>query len=174
MAETEDDKTEELFLPFDFFEEEKKEEEKKLKELYASLPGFAKPKNDNEKLLELQRQYRQEGKQTLDRFYSISKKIAFCFIEKIGRKNRHIRTLSKEDKEQKAEDAATYLIEKILEDKFFVIKENAPAYIYLRVLFECYYQRKIDKIIDFVSFSVQDVHRMATYCGLDLWGDYNA
>ncbi len=138
-----------LFLPFDFLREE---EEKKQKELEA-MPHFENPSNDNECLLEFQYQYKVNGKQeALSYFYQRAVDVCKKFINHSARKNKHLKLLSESEREEKAEDAANYIVEKYLSEKYWFIKSNVPGYLFLRVLKELFYQSKADKIVDFVDW----------------------
>lgn len=56
--------------------------------------------------------------------------------------------LAEERKEEKAHNAAAYIVTQFLERPGFALKSPA-AYVYLRVLHELYYRRKADAIIEF-------------------------
>ena len=138
-------------LPFDFWEEEKKEAAKRQQEQKEGLPHFLEPRNDNEYLLECQWQYKHGDKSALDRMYKRSTVICLRFINAIGQKNQHVRRYTYEEKKLKAEDAATYIIEQYIKRPEFVITKNYPGYLFLRITHEIYYQREVDKIVDFVD-----------------------
>lgn len=138
-------------LPFDFWETEKEEAEKKLKEQTDALPYFPEPKNDNEFLLECQWEYRHGDRKALVRMYQRARTLSLKFINAIAQKNRHVRALTWETKKIKAEDAATYMIEQYIKRADFAITKNFPGYLFLRVAHELYYIRKVDKVVDFVD-----------------------
>lgn len=138
-------------LPFDFWEEEKKEAAEKQQEATARLPHFEAPANDNEYLLECQWQFKHGDRQTLVKMYKRSRTICLKFINAIGQKNKHVKALSWEAKKIKAEDAATYVIEQYIKRPDFAIVKNYPGYLFLRVAHEIYYMRKVDHIVDFVD-----------------------
>ena len=138
-------------LPFDFWEEEKKQEAEKLQDQNAKLPHFLEPKNDNEYLLECQWQFKHGDRQALVKMYKRSRTICLKFINAIGQKNKHVKALSWEAKKIKAEDAATYVIEQYIKRPDFAIVKNYPGYLFLRVAHEIYYMRKVDHIVDFVD-----------------------
>lgn len=138
-------------LPFDFWETEKEEAEKKLKEQTDALPHFPEPKNDNEFLLECQYEYRHGDKKALVRMYQRAKTLSLKFINAIAQKNKHVRSLPWENKKIKAEDAATYMIEQYIKRADFAVTKNFPGYLFLRVAHELYYRRKVDKVVDFVD-----------------------
>ncbi len=138
-------------LGFDFWEEEKKQEAERLQDQNASLPHFSVPKNDNEFLLECQWQYKHGDESALVRIYKRSKTLSLKFINAIGQKNKHVRVLSWDTKKIKAEDAATYIIEQYMKRADFAVVKNFPGYLFLRVVHELYYMRKVDHLVDFVD-----------------------
>ena len=138
-------------LGFDFWEEEKKQKAEKLQDQNASLPHFPEPKNDNEYLLECQWKYKHGDMSALDNLYKRSKTLSLKFINAIGQKNQHVRALSWESKKIKAEDAATYCIEQYMKRQDFAIEKNFPGYLFLRVVHELFYMRKVDHLVDFVD-----------------------
>lgn len=151
---------EQQMLPFDFVEEEQKQVEKDQEtarqETEANrkkLPQFPQPKNDKERLLQLQYEYRNGRPEAINEFYKISVEVCFKFINAIGKENRHVRNLSWSEKQQKAHDAASYLIAQYLRRPEFAITKNVPGYLYLRVQKELFYQRHVDKIVDFVDLA---------------------
>lgn len=138
-------------LPFDFWEEEKREAVERQQEQADNLPHFETPKNDNEYLLELQWQYKHGDKDALVKMYNHSRQVCLKFINAIGQKNRHVAELTWESKKIKAEDSATYLIERYIKLPDFAITKNFPGYLFLRVVHELYYMRKVDKIVNYVD-----------------------
>ena len=138
-------------LPFDFWEEEKKEEAQRTQEVINNLPHFEAPANDNEYLLECQWQFKHGDKKALVKMYNRSRTICLKFINAIGQKNRHVKSLTWEAKKIKAEDAATYVIEQYIKRPDFAITKNYPGYLFLRIAHELYYMRKVDMIVNFVD-----------------------
>ena len=138
-------------LPFDFWEEEKKEAEKLQEERKNNLPHYPAPKNDNEYLLECQWQYKNGDKAALVKMYKRSRTLGLKFINAIGQKNGHVRALTYEAKKIKAEDAATYIIEQYIKRPDFIITKNYPGYLFLRIAHELFYRREVDKVVDFVD-----------------------
>lgn len=55
-------------------------------------------------------------------------------------------------KEEKAHNAITYIIARYLRVKDFAITESFTGYLFLRIKHELFYQRKVDKIVDFVDW----------------------
>lgn len=138
-------------LPFDFWEEERKEEEDRRNQIVENLPHFQNPTNDNEYLLECQWKYKHGDRNQLIQIYNKSRLISMKFINTISKKNKHVRALSLEQKKIKAEDAATSVIEQYMKKPDFVITKNFPGYLFLRVIHELFYQRNVDRIVDYVD-----------------------
>lgn len=129
-------------LEFDF-EELKKQVE---------LPYFENPKNENEQLLNYQYEYRiNNNKNALSKMYILSLPIAGKFITDKVKTSRNLRNLSMEEREEKAHNAATYVVESFLLDEDFFIKKSFTGVIYLRVLHELFYKTKASVNISFVD-----------------------
>ena len=165
-------------LPFDFWEEEKKEAEEKQKQAAAmllqaadSLPHYPEPKNDNEKLLQWQWEFKHGDQKALIKIYNLSVQICRKFINAIGQQNPHVSELTWSDKKSKAEDAATYLIERYIKIPNFAITKNYPGYLFLRVLHELYYRRKADKIQRYIDI-MQCFKESADAENPELWTHY--
>ena len=142
-----------LVLPFDFWEEEKEEEEKRIQNVADGLPHYENPANDNEYLLEAQWQFKHGDQSQLVKIYDRSRQLCLKFINMNSNKNKHIRGLNLNQKKDKAEDAATYIIEQYMKRPDFAINKNFPGYLYLRVLHELFYRRHVDRIVDFVDLA---------------------
>lgn len=122
-------------------------------DLPFELPYFDTPKSDNQRLLNYQYEYKIKGDTAaINRMYALGCKIALKFINTHARKNTHIAHMSDDKKEEKAHNAITYIIERYLRVKGFLIRESFTSYLYLRVQHELFYQRKVDKIVDFVDW----------------------
>lgn len=116
------------------------------------LPYFENPKNDNERLLNYQYAYMtQDDKNALNAMYKEGKKIALKYIAAKAKKNKHIAALCMSDREEKAHNAITYIIEQYIKRADFAINDSFMAYLYLRIQHELFYQRKVDKIVSFVD-----------------------
>src|SRR5574344_29933 len=119
----------------------------------ADLPYFDTPKSDNQRLLNYQYEYKIKGDTAaINRMYALGCKIALNSINAQSGKNPHIAHMSDDKKEEKAHNAITYIIERYLRVKGFLIRESFTSYLYLRVQHELFYQRKVDKIVDFVDW----------------------
>ena len=133
-------------LEFDFGELPKEEAQK------PALPCFENPKCDNERLLNFQYAYKENGdRNALNSMYELGYKIALKYISAKAKKNRHIAALCIDDREEKAHNAITYIIEQYIKRADFAITDSFTAYLYLRIQHELFYQRKVDKIVSFVD-----------------------
>lgn len=134
-------------LEFDFDELPKEAEKPK-----PALPHYDQPQNDNERLLNYQWAYKENGDNSaLNAMYALGYTIAMKYISAKAKKNRHIAELCRSDREEKAHNAITYIIARYLRDKDFVIIRSFTGYLYLRIQHELYYYRKVDKIVSFVD-----------------------
>lgn len=117
------------------------------------LPYYSEPKNDNEKLLNWQYEYRIKGdEKALNKMYRLGETIALRYINSIAKNNKAVAKLAQYDKEEKAHNAITYMIARYLRVKDFAITDSFTGYLYLRIKHELFYQRKVDKIVDFVDW----------------------
>lgn len=118
----------------------------------GQLRWFSDPRSDNQKLMSWQYEYKTNGSQeALGEIYKLCRTIAAKFINTIAKKNRKVKELSAFDKEAKATDAATYIVQQMITRPDFAITKSWTGYLYLRVEFELYYRRKVDKMVDFVD-----------------------
>lgn len=118
----------------------------------VELRWYSDPRSDNQKLMSLQYEYRNEHNQeALVTMYEILRTIAAKYINTIAKKNKRVENLSQFDKESKATNAATYMVEQFILRDDFVITKSFTGYLYLRVEYELYYHRKVDGIVDFVD-----------------------
>lgn len=121
----------------------------------VELRWYSDPRTDNQKLMSLQYEYRNEGnKEALEPIYKILKTIAAKYINTIAMKNKRVKNLSQFDKECKAANAASYMVEQLMLRPEFVVNKSFTGYLYKRVEFECFYHRKVDKIVDFVDLDL--------------------
>lgn len=117
----------------------------------ASLKYYTTPKSDNQKLMNLQWEYRHGDAEAIDQMYESLVEIGKKFIGAIGKRNKHVRRLSTEDRDIKSRDAATYMIEQMITRPDFFITKNIPGYLFLRIEHELFYRTKADEIVDFVD-----------------------
>ena len=138
--------TQPVQLEFDFGELPTEEAPK------PALPHFDTPASDNEKLLNYKYAYReQDDARALNQMYKLGYRIALKFINAKAKKNKHIAALCMDDREEKAHNAITYIIEQYIKRADFAITDSFTAYLYLRIQHELFYQRKVDKIVSFVD-----------------------
>src|SRR5574344_919701 len=117
------------------------------------MPYYDTPSNDNQRLLNYQYEYKANGNaRSINAMYALGSKIALKYINAQARKNSHIAHMSDDEKKEKAHNAITYIIARYLRVKDFSIRKSFTSYLYLRVQHELYYQRKVDKIVDFVDW----------------------
>lgn len=105
---------------------------------------------DNKHMRELQGTYlatRNEG--DLGRLYEAMVSTSLRIICKLCRKIPGM--YSEEDKEEKAHNAAVYLVEQYQTRPDFVLTKSISGYLYKRCQHELYYERKVDKIVIFSS-----------------------
>lgn len=115
------------------------------------MPHYPEPKSDNERLLNMQYDYKIKGDTAaLNRMYKLGCKIAGRFINAEAEARGFC--LCASDREEKAHNAITYIIARYLRVQDFAITESFTAYLYLRIKHELYYQRKVDKIVKFVDW----------------------
>lgn len=123
------------------------------------LPCYGEPKNDNERLLNYQRAFRNGDMRAIDEMYKLGKTVAMKYIQTFGKKYKMVRRLSWEEKEGKAHNAITYIIARYFRVPGWVIKDSFTGYVYLRVKFELFHQRKVDKIVRFIDMDTYRRHK---------------
>ena len=117
------------------------------------LPYYPAPKNDNEKLLNWQYEYRIKGdEKALSKMYRLGEIIALRYINTVAKKNKAVAKMAQCDKEEKAHNAIVYIIARYLRVKDFAITNSFTGYLFLRIKHELFYRRKVDKIVDFMDW----------------------
>lgn len=138
--------TQPVQLEFDFGELPKEETPR------PAPPHYEQPRTDNEILLNYQYAYIIQGDgSALNAMYKKGKEIALKYIAAKAKKNKHIAALCMSDREEKAHNAITYIIEQYIKRADFAINDSFTAYLYLRIQHELFYRRKVDKIVSFVD-----------------------
>ena len=112
-----------------------------------TLPYFSEPRNDNERLLNYQYEYRNGKADALGQMYELLFTIAYKSINK----SKRGRDFCASDRKTKAQDAATYVIEQYITRPSFVITESVTGYLYTRVNRELNYARECDKMLAFTD-----------------------
>ena len=79
--------------------------------------------------------------------YRLGVKVALKMINKLSVSNRHLQSLARMERSEKAHSASSYIIEQYLKRPTFYIKKSYTAYLYKRVQYELFYHRKIDAAI---------------------------
>ena len=123
------------------------------------LPSYGEPKNDNERLLNYQRAFRNGDIRAIDEMYKLGKTVAMKYIQTISKENKAVRRLNWEDKEGKAHNAITYIIARYFRVPGWAITDSFTGYLYLRVKFELFHQRKVDKIVRFIDMDTYRRHK---------------
>lgn len=129
-------------LLFDLPEEEKNKPEPE------ELPYFAEPKNDNERLFNLQKEYYEGDKNALSKMFLILARIAPKIVNIESKKRRLI--LTKAYMRDIGEEAVMIFIESVLQ-KQLVVKTSFIAYLRLQVLRALFYQTKSQKFEKWMS-----------------------
>ena len=122
-----------------------------LSERKTDLPHYESPKNDNERLLNYQWDYRKGDKTALNKMYELGYNIALRYISIHAKKNPHIAKLDQSRREEKAHNAITYIIARYLQISDFAIYKSFTSYLYLRIQHELFYKRKVDDIVSFID-----------------------
>lgn len=126
----------------------------KLQPAVLELPHFARPESDNQQLLNMQFEYKKGDRQALASMYTKLYEVAYKTINSRSRTNAHVAALSDKEREKKAHDAATYIIEQYLKRPAFVITDSVTGYLYKRVTWElcgCDHQRKCDQMVTYTD-----------------------
>lgn len=137
-----------LTLPFDFTNEEEQV-------TWENLPHYENPANDNERLLELQYQFRVNGnRKALDEMYRLGYEISYKYINTMVEADKHLKSVLNcaEKREEKAHQAVCYMIQSYLMKPRWAIMESWTGYLYRSTLKQvkgCI--RKVDTIVDFVD-----------------------
>lgn len=105
--------------------------------------------SDDAELRALERLYRSGNTAALNAMYSLLCTVAYKQINAISNGNAHIKQLAAEDRQAKAHDAATYIIEQYIKRPDFAIRTSATGYLYKRVQWELFHVRKCDKIVTY-------------------------
>ena len=109
--------------------------------------NVGQPKSDGQRLFELQGEYKAGRADALGEMYEMLATIAHKTINRIGQNDARGAALACPEREQKAHDAATYIIEQYLKRPGFLITDSITGYLYRRVLKELNYARKCDKML---------------------------
>jgi hypothetical protein len=119
---------------------------------FGELPYFPFPKNDNEKLLNAQRDFLCGDNKAADYLYTKGAEIAGRYITTAAVKNSHIMYLDYDLRQEKAHNASCYIILRYIEAHGWFIKKSYTGYLFLRVLHELYKHTKAEGLVDFVDW----------------------
>lgn len=114
------------------------------------MPYFERPESDDQQLFNFQYEFKKGNAQALAGMYTKLCEVAYKKINNRSRKNARIAALSATEREQKAHDAATYIIEQYLKRPEFVIADSVTGYLETRVNWELYgkdHQNKRDQML---------------------------
>lgn len=111
--------------------------------------------SDNDELLELQEKVKNGNNAALSVMYTKLYEIAYKTINASSAKNEIIAGMTAAERQQKAHDAATYIIEQYLKRPDFEIKTSMTGYLYRRINYELYgrFNRNCDKLLIFTDFN---------------------
>ena len=118
---------------------------------------YETPANDNQLLFNLQYRFRNGDKRALDGMYKKLKEMAYKIINNRSKNNKFIANMAADEREQKAHDAATYIIEQFIKREEFNVTESENGfvnYLYARIQWELYgngHQRKCDQMIRYTD-----------------------
>lgn len=152
---------EQQWLPFDFvttekqqLREEAEKKEREIKEMVNALPYFPNPKNDHQKLFNLQYEYKHGRAEALGEMYVLCVEVCFKIINHIAKRTPRVKKISYVDKELKAYNAASYFIEQYIKRPDFMRHNSILSYLFKRVSHELFYVRKVDEIVEFVDLTL--------------------
>ena len=111
--------------------------------------------SDNGELFDMQEKILSGDKSALSAMYKKLYEIAYKTINANSYKNEVIAGMTADERQTKAHDAATYIIEQYLKRPDFKITESMTGYLYRRINYELYgrFNRKCDKLLIFTDFS---------------------
>ena len=114
------------------------------------MPYYERPVSDDQQLFNFQFEFKKGNAQALEGMYKKLYEVAYKTINNRSRTNEHIAALGADERQQKAHDAATYIIEQFLKRPAFVIMESITGYLYTRINWELYgkdHQNKRDQMV---------------------------
>lgn len=116
----------------------------------SAMPYFERPESDAQQLFNFQFEFKKGNAQALAGMYKKLYEVAYKTINNRSRTNERIAALSATERQQKAHDAATYIIEQYLKRPAFVITNSITGYLYTRINWELYgkdHQYKRDQMV---------------------------
>lgn len=115
------------------------------------MKHYAQPKTDGQRLFNLQYDFNNGRTAALGEMYDLLRVIAYKTINKISNSDEHIKSLTASERECKAHDAATYIIEQYIKRPTFCITKSMTGYLHGRIMRELYGGRKCDKMLVFTD-----------------------
>lgn len=106
--------------------------------------------SDEQQLFNLQSRLKNGDAQAMAAMYEKLVTVAYKTINSRSNSNAKIKALSADERQQKAHDAATYIIEQYLKRPAFVITDSITGYLYTRINWELYgkdHQNKRDQMV---------------------------
>lgn len=132
----------------------------------SELPYYPDPQSDNQRLFNMQKEYKDGAPQALAAMYKLLYEVAYKTINNRSATNQHIAALSANERQQKAHDAATYIIEQYCKRPDFVITDSITGYLYLRIKWEVYgkdHQNKRDQMLIYTDELTEKVEAKIKY-----------
>ena len=114
-------------------------------------PRFAHPRNDNERLLNLQADIREGKASAWSAFYTLAMSVAKKYVATFAKSTPSVASLDADQRAEKAHDAVVYLCEGYLSDDSFCVTRSITGYLWLRVKAELFNRTKAESIVDYVD-----------------------
>lgn len=114
------------------------------------MPYFERPVSDDQQLFNFQFEFKKGNAQALAGMYKKLYEVAYKILNNRSRTNGRIAALSATERQQKAHDAATYIIEQYLKRPDFEITNSITGYLYTRIKWELFgkdHQYKRDQMV---------------------------
>ena len=147
MKRNREDLPEQMVLSFDFWEEERKATEEQKQALIDGLKTYENPKNDNQKLFNLQADlYRNKNKKALGEMFLILNEIADKLVSKECREKKL--WFPRQYKDEFALDAAAAMIEQFNKNELMIDK-SFVTYLLLQVRKAMYNRTKARKLEEY-------------------------
>ena len=110
---------------------------------------------DNDVLFDMQAKIKNGDTAVLSAMYKKLYEIAYKTINAASNRKEKIAGMAAAERQQKAHDAATYIIEQYLKRPEFRITKSMTGYLYRRINYELYgrFNRNCDKLLIYTSFT---------------------
>lgn len=130
-------------LPFDFWEKEAQQEQEKFCRKVKELKTYEAPKNENEKLFNLQKRYYEGDQKALGQMFILLQTVGAKLVNIEAHSRKKLR-LTQERIDELALDSAALVIEQIQKNRLMV-SNSFVAYLRLQVLKVMFGQTKGEK-----------------------------